>query len=55
VTLAAGRPLLRQDGIVVISEPPAGEPDRWPAELLARHDLVRCTPPGAEVVVFRLS
>jgi 16S rRNA (guanine527-N7)-methyltransferase len=54
VTLAAARPLLRQDGIVVISEPPAGEADRWPAELLERHDLVRCTPPGAEVVVFRL-
>jgi 16S rRNA (guanine527-N7)-methyltransferase len=53
VTLAAARPLLRDDGIVVISEPPAGEPDRWPAELLSAHDLVRCTPPGAEVVVLR--
>jgi 16S rRNA (guanine527-N7)-methyltransferase len=55
VTLAAARPLLRDQGILVISEPPAGEPDRWPVELLAHHDLVRCTSSGAEVVVLRAS
>jgi 16S rRNA (guanine527-N7)-methyltransferase len=53
VTLAAARPLLRDGGIIVVSEPPAGEPDRWPPALLEGHDLVRCTPPGTEVVVFR--
>jgi 16S rRNA (guanine527-N7)-methyltransferase len=53
VTLHAARPLLRAAGVIVVSEPPAGEPDRWPHDLVESHDLVRCTPPGAEVVVFR--
>lgn len=52
-TLAAARPLVGEGGIIVISEPPAGEPDRWPLELLDTHHLVRCTGPGTEVVVFR--
>jgi 16S rRNA (guanine527-N7)-methyltransferase len=53
VTLAAARPLLRPAGIIVVSEPPAGQPDRWPPELLAHHELERCTPPGTDVVVLR--
>jgi 16S rRNA (guanine527-N7)-methyltransferase len=54
-TLAAARPLLVPEGIVVVSEPPAGSPDRWDDAVLQAHHLVRCTPMGAGVAVFRLN
>lgn len=53
VTLSAARPLLADGGVVIISEPPSGHADRWDASLLERHDLVRCTAPGGDVVVLR--
>ena len=31
--------LLRPGGVLVVAEPPEDDPDRWPADLLARHHL----------------
>lgn len=39
VTAECAAPLLRVGGRLVVSEPPGGEPDRWPAEPLARLGL----------------
>lgn len=36
VTARLARPLLKTEGLLVVSEPPIGDPSRWPEELLAR-------------------
>ena len=45
-TAECAAPLLRVDGLLVVSEPPAPEPERWPAEALARLGLVADPPSG---------
>lgn len=55
-TLQVAASLVRAEGVIVISEPPAGGCDRWTAELLttAGVDRVVPPPPGTDgVVVLR--
>jgi 16S rRNA (guanine527-N7)-methyltransferase len=40
VTVECAAPLLRVGGKLVVAEPPGGQPDRWPAEGLARLGMV---------------
>jgi 16S rRNA (guanine527-N7)-methyltransferase len=54
VTLRAAVRLLRPGGLIVVSEPPAGEPrDRWPRPLLVETGIVLVPHPDRRVVVFR--
>lgn len=52
-TLRAARPLLKDDGLVVVSEPPRCERGRWPATLLDELDLISMAQPDWRVAVFR--
>lgn len=36
VTARLARPFLETEGLLVVSEPPGGDPDRWPVDLLTR-------------------
>lgn len=36
VTARLARPLLKTEGLLVVSEPPDDDPSRWPADLLSR-------------------
>lgn len=51
--LYAAVPLLGPGGVVVVSEPPTPDPDRWPPHLLARHDVRRERSPDPRVVLLR--
>ncbi len=51
-TLRAARPLLRDGGLVVVSEPPRPEPGRWPAALLDALELIAVAQPDRRVAVF---
>lgn len=53
VTVAAARPLLAPGGRIIISEPPAGRPDRWPDELLAEAAVARDVADVPGVVILR--
>lgn len=47
VTLITASTCVRSGGVVIISEPPVGEPTRWTSALLARADIAsweRCGP-----------
>ncbi len=53
-TLRAAVPLLRPDGLIVVSEPPAGAPtDRWPVRLLGELGVVAVPHGDRRVAVFR--
>jgi 16S rRNA (guanine527-N7)-methyltransferase len=53
-TLRAALRLLRPGGLIVVSEPPAGEPgDRWPPPLLVAIGVVTVPHPDRRVAVFR--
>lgn len=39
--LRAARPIIADDGVVVVSAPPEGSPERWPGGLLERHGFRR--------------
>jgi 16S rRNA (guanine527-N7)-methyltransferase len=54
-TLRAATPLLRPGGLVVVSEPPRRDDDRWPAVLLTELDLVAVDHDDRRVAVFRHS
>lgn len=47
-------PLLRIGGRAVISEPPGGEPARWPAEGLALLGMAAATPVGARGAAYQV-
>jgi 16S rRNA (guanine527-N7)-methyltransferase len=51
-TLRAAAPLLGAGGLVVVSEPPHPEPERWPAALLERLELTAVAHPDRRVAVF---
>lgn len=51
-TLTAAAPLLRPDGLLVVSEPPAEADDRWPAAALQRAGLTARSSPDRRVAVF---
>ena len=55
VTAECGAPLLRPGGVLVVSEPPDGAGDRWPADGLATVGLAvaerRPGPPAVAVLV----
>jgi 16S rRNA (guanine527-N7)-methyltransferase len=51
-TAECAAPLLRVGGQLVVSEPPAGEPDRWPAEPLGRLGLERDAAGGTRYASF---
>ena len=46
VTATLARPLLKNGGTLIVSEPPVSDPSRWPAELLNRlgFDPPECRP-----------
>jgi 16S rRNA (guanine527-N7)-methyltransferase len=52
-TLRLAAPLLRDGGLLVISEPPTSRPDRWPAPELAALGLAAVPHPDRRVAVFR--
>jgi 16S rRNA (guanine527-N7)-methyltransferase len=52
-TLRAAAPLVRSGGLVVVSEPPREELDRWPQELLDEVGLVATAHADRRVAVFR--
>lgn len=54
ITAAVAVPLLRSGGRLVVSEPPAEDPDRWTPDLLGRHRLERVAWPDDRVAVLRL-
>lgn len=56
VTLAAAAGLVRQGGVIVISDPPPGSGDRWTPELLSRCGVERLPAPvdGVRVSRFRV-
>jgi hypothetical protein len=51
-TLRAASPLLRDGGLVVVSEPPRPEPGRWPAALLEELALTAVAQTDRRVAVF---
>jgi len=51
--LRAAMPILRDDGIVIVSAAPAGSPDRWRAEILERHACRRLDADRRIVVLAR--
>ena len=40
VTAECGAPFLRLGGVLIVSDPPGGDPDRWPGDGVARLGLV---------------
>lgn len=52
VTAECGAPLLAIGGVLLVSEPPAPEPDRWPVAGLSVLGLMDHTAPGATVRVL---
>ena len=52
-TLRAAAPLVRSGGLIVVSEPPRPEPDRWPDDLVVGLGLVATTHSDRRVAVFR--
>lgn len=52
-TLRIAAPLLRDGGLLVISEPPTSRPDRWPGPVLAALGLAAVPHPDRRVAVFR--
>ncbi|MCU1461960.1 MAG: rRNA small subunit methyltransferase [Acidimicrobiales bacterium] len=56
VAAELGAPLLREGGVLIVSEPPGGHPDRWPAAGLAELGLGPAslvTAPAGTYVVIR--
>ncbi|MFV0307128.1 MAG: RsmG family class I SAM-dependent methyltransferase [Desertimonas sp.] len=53
VTLAAGARLVRVDGLIVISEPPVGAPDRWASLDTSALGVTLQPSTDPKVVVFR--
>lgn len=51
--LDAAVPLLGPGGVVVVSEPPTTNPDRWPVGLLSRHGVEQQSSPDPRVAVLR--
>lgn len=51
VTAECAAPLLRVGGLLVASEPPSPDPDRWPAAQLARLGMVTHGPPTSSPVI----
>ena len=51
-TLRAASPLLRDGGVVVVSEPPRPDPGRWPAAVLEELALTAVAQPDRRVAVF---
>jgi 16S rRNA (guanine527-N7)-methyltransferase len=52
-TLRAAAPLVRSGGLIVVSEPPRPEPERWPHELVGGLGLVETPQSDRRVAVFR--
>jgi len=50
--LSAAVPILADDGLIVVSEPPSGTMDRWPDELLERYGVSRGPSADGRVAVF---
>jgi 16S rRNA (guanine527-N7)-methyltransferase len=58
VTAECASPFLRREGLLVVAEPPGGDPDRWPAEGLDLLGLVsarQVTEPSAFQVMVQAS
>jgi 16S rRNA (guanine527-N7)-methyltransferase len=53
VVLETATPLLAPDGIIVVSDPPAASPHRWPDAMLRDLGLVRAAHEDPRVAVFR--
>jgi 16S rRNA (guanine527-N7)-methyltransferase len=52
--LRVATPILADDGVIVVSEPPPDARDRWPAELLERYGVVRRDSDRRIVVLRRI-
>ncbi|HEX9258300.1 MAG TPA: RsmG family class I SAM-dependent methyltransferase [Acidimicrobiales bacterium] len=52
VTAECASPFLRSDGLLVVSEPPEPDAERWPAEALSLLGLVRLEPAPESYAVF---
>lgn len=53
VTLTLAARVVRSGGLIVISEPPMPEPNRWSSELLAQACVDRTDSPDPRVAVFQ--